>query len=203
MGPVVAQHDVTRIVVAFHKPTGVVTTRSDPAGRVTVYHYLAELDERLAPAGRLDRDTSGLLILTDDGALIHQLKDPSHGTPKTYHARVTGIPDEASLNVLREGVTIRGGRMTRPATVRQLGSGRDGTTWHEVVLREGQKRQVRKMFATVGHDVVELIRTRIGSFDLGDLPIGEWRRLSEEEATLLTASGSHRESPRDRRRQEP
>ncbi len=177
-----------RTVVAFQKPTGVVTTRSDPAGRVTVYHYLTALEERLAPAGRLDRDTSGLLILTDDGGLIHRLKDPAHGTPKTYHVKVTGVPDEASLTALREGVAIRGGRMTRPATIRPLGSGRGGSSWHEVVLREGQKRQIRRMFAAVGHDVVDLIRTRVGTFDLGDLPVGEWRRLSEEETAQLTVS---------------
>ena len=177
-----------RTVVAFHKPIGVVTTRSDPAGRVTVYHYLTDLPADVAPVGRLDRDTSGLLIVTDDGALSHRLKDPSHGTPKTYHARVTGIPDDASLLTLREGIAIRGGRTTRPARIRPLGSGRDGTSWHELVLREGQKRQIRRMFAAIGHDVVELMRTRIGAFDLGDLPVGEWRRLSEEETTLLTAS---------------
>ncbi len=175
-------------VVAFHKPTGVVTTRSDPAGRVTVYHYFTGLPEDVAPVGRLDRDTSGLLILTDDGALSHRLKDPSHGTPKTYQVRVKGVPDKAALVALREGIVIRGGRMTRPATIRSLGSARDGTTWHEVILREGQKRQIRKMFAAVGHEVLELIRTRVGRFELGDLPEGEWRRLSEEETTLLTAS---------------
>ena len=109
MGQAVTQNDrramdaSPRSVVAFHKPTGVVTTRSDPAGRVTVYHYLTDLPTDVAPVGRLDRDTSGLLILTDDGALSLRLKDPSHGTPKTYHARVTGIPDEASLRTLREG----------------------------------------------------------------------------------------------------
>ncbi len=174
-----------RVVLAFHKPAGLVTARVDPAGRPTIYAALGDVGRWVFPVGRLDRDTSGLLILTNDHRLGHHLTDPEHQVPKTYHARVSGIPEEAALRALRAGLVLPDGTETRSARVGLLGTGRDGTSWIEIVLTEGKNRQVRRMCAAVGHDVRELVRVRIGGLALGDLALGAWRRLNVEEVTQL------------------
>jgi pseudouridine synthase len=204
-----AGDDTPRVVLAFHKPRGVVTTRTDPGGRPTVYDALGEA-LRVAPAGapdrpgwvfpvgRLDRDSSGLLILTNDHRLGERLTSPAHHVPKAYHARVAGVPDAEALRALREGLPIGGGEVTRPAKVRVLGTPRggagssgpevQGSTWLELVLTEGKNRQVRRMGAAVGHEVLELVRVRIGRLSLGDLAPGEWRELGPDEILRLQAS---------------
>lgn len=171
-------------VVALHKPAGYVTTRSDPGGRPTVYDLLGELGQWVFPVGRLDRDTSGLLILTNDHRLGQELTDPGRHVPKTYHARVRGVPEQDALRVLREGVTLEDGTRCRPALVRSLGALRGGC-WLEITLTEGRNRQVRRMCAAVGHDVERLVRVRIGALSLPDLPPGHWRRLQPDEVALL------------------
>jgi 23S rRNA pseudouridine2605 synthase len=176
--------DTERIVLALHKPAGFVTSRSDPAGRATVYDLLRGVDLWVFPVGRLDRDTSGLLILTNDHRLGQQLSDPEHGVAKTYHALVEGVPEPAALQALREGVPLRGGGTTRRAGARVLGTSRGGT-WLEIVLREGKNRQVRRMCAAVGHEVLALTRVAIGGLGLGPLPPGEWRRLDPGEIARL------------------
>ncbi len=149
------------------------------------------------PVGRLDRDTSGLLILTNDHRLGERLTSPGHHVPKTYHARVAGVPDGEALRALREGVPLGDGSVTRPAKVRLLGTPRGasparsapkGSTWLEIVLTEGKNRQVRRMGAAVGHEVLELVRVRIGRLGLGDLAPGEWRELGREEVRRLLAT---------------
>jgi 23S rRNA pseudouridine2605 synthase len=174
-----------RIVIAFHKPVGLVTTRTDPGGRPTVYDSLRDVGQWVFPVGRLDRDTSGLLIMTNDHRLGERLTSPLAHVPKTYHARVAGIPDASALQLLREGVPIGRGETTRPAKVRALGSSRSGGTWLELVLTEGKNRQIRRMGAAVGHDVLELVRVAVGGLGLGDLRPGEWRRLDAEEVARL------------------
>jgi len=181
--------DPPRIVIAFHKPAGLVTTRVDPGGRPTIYDALGDLGAWVFPVGRLDRDTSGLLILTNDHRLGHRLTDPEHHVPKTYHARVAGVPESGALRALREGVTLPEGTLTRPARVRPLGTARDGTSWIEIVLTEGRNRQVRRMWASVGHPVRELVRVRIGGLELGDLRPGAWRRLEADEVDGLDRTG--------------
>jgi 23S rRNA pseudouridine2605 synthase len=201
----VGDASVERVVLALHKPVGLVTTRVDPGGRPTVYDALGDVGGWVFPVGRLDRDTSGLLILTNDHRLGQPLTDPAHHVPKTYHARVAGIPSEEALRALREGLLLEDGTHTRPARVRVLGTVRgratgpslrksQGSTWLEIVLTEGKNRQVRRMGAAVGHEVLELIRVRIGHLDLGDLAPGEWRELGPEEVALL--SRRHPVSPR-------
>jgi 23S rRNA pseudouridine2605 synthase len=208
--------ETPRVVLAFHKPKGFVTTRADPSGRPTVYDALSDVG-RFAPAsasatpgwvfpvGRLDRDTSGLLILTNDHRLGERLTSPDHHVPKTYHTRVRGVPDAEALRALREGLPLDDGTLTRPAKVRILGTPRlspdatraeglswpegQGSTWLEIVLTEGKNRQVRRMCAAVGHDVLELVRIRIGRLDLGDLAPGEWRELGSEDVKALLAGG--------------
>ena len=179
--------DTERVVLALHKPVGFVTSRGDPAGRATVYDLLGGVDRWVFPVGRLDRDTSGLLILTNDHRLGQRLGDPEQGVAKTYHVRVRGVPDRAALQALREGVPLPGGPPTRPAGVRVLGAARAGT-WLEIVLGEGRNRQVRRMCAAVGHEVLELARVAIGGLELGVLPAGEWRRLEADEVTSLVAA---------------
>jgi 23S rRNA pseudouridine2605 synthase len=197
--------ETPRVVLAFHKPVGVVTTRVDPGGRPTVYDALGDVGRWVFPVGRLDRDTSGLLVLTNDHRLGEQLTSPEHHVPKTYHVRVAGVPDGEALRALREGVPLDG-TLTRPARVRVLGTtrgaanerpeprrrgspapGGQGSTWLEIVLTEGRNRQVRRMGAAVGHDVLELVRVRIGRLGLGDLAPGEWRELGPEEVWSLVA----------------
>jgi pseudouridine synthase len=187
-----------RVVLAFHKPVGLVTTRTDPGGRPTVYDALGDVG-RLAPVGaralpgwvfpvgRLDRDTSGLLVFTNDHRLGERLTSPEHRVPKTYHARVAGVPDPEALRALREGLPLPDGTVTRPAKVRVLGTprGEEGTTWLEIVLTEGKNRQVRRMGAAVGHEVRDLVRVRIGRLGLGGLAPGEWRELGPEEIRRL------------------
>lgn len=189
--------DTPRVVLAFHKPRGVVTTRADPEGRPTVYDALGEVGRWVFPVGRLDRDTSGLLILTNDHRLGERLTSPDHHVPKTYHARVAGVPDAEALHALREGLPLDDGTLTRPARVRVLGTASGGrSTWLEIVLTEGKNRQVRRMGAAVGHEVLDLVRVHIGRLALGDLAPGEWRELDAEQVKTLLAGGRGTRSPR-------
>ena len=186
------------LVIALHKPEGYVTTRTDPGGRPTVYDLLGGVGAWVFPVGRLDLDTSGLLILTNDHRLGDELADPEHHVPKTYHALVRGVPSAESLAVMRDGITLEDGTRCRPARVRALGAARPrspagaeapGTSWLEITLTEGKNRQVRRMCAMVGHDVLELARVRIGGLVLGDLPRGAWRRLTGEDLARLRRRG--------------
>jgi 23S rRNA pseudouridine2605 synthase len=127
--------------------------------------------------GRLDRDSSGLLILTNDHRLGHRLTDPGAHVAKRYHVRVRGVPAPETLGALREGIDIGEGPPTRPARVRLLGTPREGGAWLEIALTEGRNRQIRRMCAAVGHEVETLVRVAIGGLELGDLPSGAWRAL--------------------------
>jgi 23S rRNA pseudouridine2605 synthase len=164
-----------RLVYALNKPKGVVSTAHDPYGRRTVVE-LVPSRERLYPVGRLDADTTGLILLTNDGALAHRLTHPSFEVPRTYRARVRNAPlKEPALRALREGVELEDGR-TAPARVRRLGSDQ-----LELTIHEGRKRQVRRMCEAVGHPVTALERVAFGPLRLGPLQPGEHRRLSSQE----------------------
>lgn len=177
--------DTARLVLVFHKPAGYITSRGDPGGRPTVYDLLGDVGQWVFPVGRLDRDTSGLLVLTNDHRLGQTLTDPEAHVPKRYHARVRGVPDPEALRALREGVPLGDGTSSRPAGVRALGTTQDGATWIEVVLTEGKNRQVRRMCAAVGHEVEELARVAVGGLELGALAPGEWRELTPPEIARL------------------
>lgn len=170
----------TPITLALHKPKGVVTTRSDERGRRTVYDLLPPDLPWVHPAGRLDADSEGLLILTNDATLSARLADPEHHIPKTYHVNVRGELSPETLSHLREGVELADGR-TRPAQVRRL----DDPAALEIILTEGKNRQIRRMLAACGHKVRRLLRVAIGDFALGTLPPGSVRKLTQTEIDRL------------------
>jgi 23S rRNA pseudouridine2605 synthase len=168
-----------RLIVALHKPAGVVSTAHDPQGRRTVVD-LVPCRERLYPIGRLDADTTGLILLTNDGELAHRLTHPSFEVPRTYRAKVRHPPlREPALRRLREGVDLDDGR-TAPARVRRLASDR-----LELTINEGRKHQVRRMCEAVGHPVIALERVAFGPLRLGALAPGEHRRLTHAEIERL------------------
>jgi pseudouridine synthase len=178
------------VYIAMHKPPGHVTTARDPQGRPTVMALLPDaLPPRVLPVGRLDRDSEGLLIFTNDGEFAHRLAHPRYEIEKEYAALVAGTPTAAALERLRRGVEIEG-RMTSPAEVRPAvpppgHTLREGHVWLRLVIHEGRKRQVRLMTAAVGHQTRLLVRTRIGGVALGKLARGSTRLLSRHEIDEL------------------
>ena len=183
------------VVYALNKPAGYVSTAKDPQGRPTVVS-LIQSRERLYPVGRLDADTTGLLLLTNDGELAHRLTHPSFEVPRVYRAQVRSPPvREPALRQLRDGVLLEDGR-TAPARVRRLAPDK-----LEIVIHEGRKRQVRRMCETVGHRVVRLERVGFGPLRLGDIPLGGHRRLGAAEVERLKRAAQREEGPgRARRR---
>jgi 23S rRNA pseudouridine2605 synthase len=174
-----------RVVWMVNKPTGVVSTARDTHGRPTVVGLVPSADARLYPVGRLDADTTGLILLTNDGELANRLMHPRYEVPRTYVARVGGGPvGEEALRALRSGVALSDG-VTAPAAVRVVGPDR-----LELVLHEGRKRQVRRMCEAMGHPVVALQRVALGPLRLGGLPVGEARRLSAPEVDALRTAAT-------------
>lgn len=186
-----------RRYVVLHKPYGVLSQfTEDVPGQATLRAF--DLPPGVYPAGRLDRDSEGLLLLSDDGPFIKRLLDPARGHPRTYLAQVEGIPDDAALDRLRGGVDIRVGKdlhHTLPCAVERLDAEPDlpprdppiryraeiPTTWLRLTLTEGKNRQVRKMTAAVGHPTLRLVRVAIGALALGDLPQGAWREVRRQD----------------------
>jgi len=168
----------TLAYVLLHKPAGVVTTARDPQGRPTVVD-LVDHASRVVPVGRLDADTTGALLLTNDGELAHRLAHPRYGVEKTYEAEVDGEPSYEAIRALAEGIELDDGP-TAPAKARRLGPSRV-----ELVLHEGRKHQVKRMLAAVGHPVVQLHRSRYGGLTLDGLGPGESRELTGPEVDSL------------------
>jgi 23S rRNA pseudouridine2605 synthase len=179
--------DEKKIYVALNKPTGVVTSFGDNRSRQTVYDYLKGLDRWVFPVGRLDMDTSGLLILTNDTEYGERLLQPESKVPKTYYGKVSGVVSTDEYFQLAYGLNIGHGEQTGPATVREIRA-TEKYTWFELTIMEGKNRQVRRMFEAVGHPVLKLVRIRIGGLELGELPIGKYKTLSQKEAQRATAA---------------
>jgi pseudouridine synthase len=202
--------------IALFKPYDVVCQFSDDIGRLTLKDYV--LIPGIYPVGRLDRDSEGLLLLTDDGRLAHRLTDPRFEHPKTYLVQVERTPDPVALEELRRGVVLKDGR-TRPAQVELLAQPpalpdrsvpirfrkNVPTAWLRLTIREGRNRQVRRMTAVVGHPTLRLVRTAIGPITVGELALGQWRELNAHELAALVRireDRRRRPDPRDRRREE-
>jgi pseudouridine synthase len=183
--PIVA---VERVYLMLHKPTGYVTTYKDPDGRPTVYDLIEDVRTFVSPVGRLDLETSGLLLMTNDTEFAERVTNPASHVPKSYVVKASRLLTDADLRRLREGVMLTDGP-TRPAHVRRL---RDAVEWttFEITLTEGRNRQVRRMVEVIGARVVALTRVKIGRILLGDLPAGKWRTLRPEEISSLIGKKS-------------
>ena len=165
--------------VLLNKPAATVTTARDPQGRPTVVDLVEEIPERVVPVGRLDADTTGVLLLTNDGPLSHRLAHPRYGVEKVYEAEVEGEPDEAALQQLAQGIDLDDGR-TAPAGVRRLGPSK-----LELTLHEGRKHQVKRMCEAVGHPVLRLHRSRYAGLTVEGLEPGRWRELEPADIRRL------------------
>jgi pseudouridine synthase len=176
--------------ILLYKPSGYVTTRSDPQRRRTVMDLITAVREYVYPVGRLDYDTEGLLLLTNDGDLAARLTHPRHGVARTYEAKVAGMPDREAIERLRNGIPLDGHR-TLPADVMLLNEGRrDADGVLRLTIREGRNRQVRRMCEAVGHPVQQLKRTKFGSLSDRRLRPGDWRELEPREIQNLKAESS-------------
>lgn len=172
------------VYVALNKPKGYVTTMSDPQGRATVAQLVPVSEHPgLFPVGRLDADTTGLLLFTTDGEMSHRLLHPAHKVPKVYVATVDGVPDERDLDSLRRGIELDDGP-TAPASARIVSDSRVSSVV-ELIITEGRKRQVRRMFSALAHPVIELHRTQVGPVVLSGIDLGEWRYLDSGEVLAL------------------
>lgn len=174
----------TRVVIVFYKPRGVVCTSSDPEGRKTVQDYFRELPERLYNVGRLDLNSEGLLLMTNDGALANHLTHPRYGVEKTYRTVCDGKLTASEIALLTNGIELEDG-MTAPARVENVRITPKGDTAFSITIHEGRNRQVRRMVEAVGHRTLRLKRERFGPLTLGELQPGQWRRLSEAEIKTL------------------
>ena len=172
-----------QIYLMLNKPAGYITTVRDERGRPTVMELVSDISERIYPVGRLDVDTEGLLLMTNDGDFAHRILHPSHEIEKTYIVWVEGQLNRREIQRLRAGIEIEEGTITS-AKVNQIGK-RDEQTQFKVVIHEGKKRQIRRMFHAVGHEVIHLKRVGIGSLALGRLSIGKSRPLTPSEIALL------------------
>ena len=179
--PLVARE---RMYVLLYKPTGYLTTYKDPQGRPTVYDLIDDVGTFLSPVGRLDLDTSGLLLMTNDNQFAERVTNPNSHVPKTYLVKASMVLTEEQLQQLRDGIELSDGP-TRPATVTRL---RDSAkyTHFEVTLTEGRNRQVRRMVEALGAKVLKLVRVKIGRVPIGSLPIGKWRMLTPAEVATFT-----------------
>jgi 23S rRNA pseudouridine2605 synthase len=173
-----------RIYRVFYKPKGVITSHGDTAARKTVYDYLGKDAPWLFPVGRLDKDTSGLLLLTNDTRFGDFVSNPNSHVLKTYAVKASGLIGDELIERLSAGVEMTRGDRARPVSVRRL-ENRGQYTWLEVVLAEGKNREVRRMIEAVGFKVLKLVRTRIGPLSLEGLQVGEWRDLSSSELVAL------------------
>lgn len=184
-----------RAYFAFNKPRGVMSTLDDPEGRPTVKDFLGRIRQRVYPVGRLDYNSEGLLLITNDGEFANLVLHPSRKIRKTYQVKVKGVLEEEEIEKLRRGVRLKDG-LTQPAKVKPIGKTEGENSWLEVTIHEGRKRQVRRMFEHVGHPVLKLKRTSIGGITLGDLDPGRLRPLTPQEMEKIRRQSGFTEGSR-------
>jgi len=172
-----------KVYMAFNKPAGVLTAMSDVEGRPTVGAFLKRIRKQVFPVGRLDYNSEGLLLLSNDGDFANTVLHPKNKIPKTYRVKVDGFPDEKDIATLENGIRLDDG-MTAPAKIRIVKEMK-ANTWLDITIHEGRKRQVRRMFERVGHSVIRLMRIKISSLRLGSLKAGEYRYLTNDELDKL------------------
>ncbi len=177
-----------RIYLLFYKPKGVITSHGDPSDRRTIYSYLDAGLAWVSPVGRLDKDTSGLLLLTNDTEFANFVANPESQVPKTYLAKLNARIDDEIIARLASGIRMKRGDLARPESIRRS-EDRGKYSWLEIVLTEGKNREVRRMFEAVGFTVLKLVRTRIGPLTLEGLEVGGWRQLRSHELAELRVSG--------------
>jgi pseudouridine synthase len=173
-----------KVYVVLNKPKGYLSSVTDPEGRPTVLELLPASLGRLYPVGRLDFNTEGLLLLTNDGEFTNFITSARNKVEKVYEGKVKGLPSEQAIERLRRGVTLDDGTRTAPAKIRKLGE-TETNTWFEILLHEGKNQQIRRMFDLIGHSVIKLRRSRIGPLRDDSLKPKSWRRLTPEEVRLL------------------
>ena len=178
-----------RTYLLLYKPKGVITSHGDPGGRKTVYDYLGAVSKWVSPVGRLDKDTSGLLLLTNDTEFADHVTNPLSKLLKTYLVKASGILSEETVARLNAGVEMKRGDVASPVSVRRL-EDRGKYTWLEIVLAEGKNREVRRMVEAVGFKVLKLVRTGLGPLALTGLEVGKWRELTAGEVAALRKSSS-------------
>ena len=178
-GKLLTRRPGPRVYYAFHKPKGVISTLEDPQERSTVADYLGCVKARVYPVGRLDFDSEGLLLLTNDGDFTQAVLHPSKKIPKVYQVKVKGVLSEEDIAALEKGIWLEDGK-TAPAKVKKLKKTKENS-WVEITIHEGKKRQIRRMLTRVGHSVVRLIRVKVGGIELGALGPGEMRPLTQKE----------------------
>lgn len=188
--------DSGRVYVMLNKPPGYVTSADDEYGRETVFELVKDVNRRVFSVGRLDLNSRGLLLLTNDGELAYRLTHPRYKVEKEYIVKINGVPAEHELNMLRQGTTLIGGYRIQPAQVELISATPEQATVR-VILSEGRKRQVKRMFAAIGYKVLDLKRTRIGPLRLGKLPEGKWRYLPAYELKKLKQSVGLNSSSQD------
>jgi 23S rRNA pseudouridine2605 synthase len=176
--------EARKIYLLFYKPKGVITSHGDPGERKTIYEHLKSVGGWVAPVGRLDKDTSGLLLLTNDTEFADFVTNPESGVPKTYMVKLSGLMDDATIARLGGGIEMKRGDFARPESVRRM-EDRGKYTWLEIILTEGKNREVRRMVEAVGFKVLKLVRTRIGRLTLEGLEVGKWRELTRTEINVL------------------
>jgi len=203
-GKLITQAEEHRYILLY-KPKEVMTTVEDPQGRRTVIDLVRGIRERIYPVGRLDFQSEGLVLLTNDGDLAFKVSHPTHGSVKTYHVKVRGVPEDRVVDKLQRGITIEGKR-TLPCDIsRMKTTGKrddEGNSWFEVKLREGRTQQIRKMFKAMGHPVSKLKRVAIGPISDPKLTAGVWRELTRQEVKML-ATMQEAKPPRQRRTTTP
>lgn len=172
-----------KVYIVLNKPRGVLCTRTDPLGRPVVVDLLKGVRFRVYPVGRLDGDSEGLVLLTNDGNFFHRMVHPKYEKPRTYRVKVKGLPDPKGVRRLRQGIKLNDGT-ARPVEVKRIRALKTNSWWH-VVVREGRNRLVRRMFEKIRHPVLRLVRVKYGALGLGGLKPGQYRYLTQEEVNLL------------------